>query len=215
MSDVNQTELDKNNIQKQVLVEKSETQINNDNSRRSKRRRSLPQLFHIEKTPSDGHCLYHAVLRGTRDKGLLPGSKFSDETGKKDVVQLRKAMIAYLERGEGTVVQNIKSGEFGENLYDEVLNRIKAGCNGDKLVEKISSKNWAKHQEISIIKELYNIDLAILKKDKAIKGEIGNNIIKPYTTILVYSNGNHYTWAWVKVPWQEFKRSRTNTLLKF
>ncbi len=207
---------DDNNYQKHLLFKNAEKEINNGSSRRSMRRRSLGQLFTVIPVPADGHCLYHAMLRATRDKGLLPGSKFSDERDKKDVLQLRKRMVKYLERGEGDIIQNLREVIIdGQTQYDTVLNRIRAGCNGDNLVEKISYGNWAENQEIEIMKTLYNIDLAILSKSDAIDGVIGNNIIKPFTSVLVYSNRNHFEWAKIR-SWPDFVRSQTNNkLLKF
>lgn len=207
---------DDNNYQKHLLLKNAEKETNNGSSRRSKRRRSSNQLWDVQKVPANGHCLYHAMLRATRDKGLLPGSKFLDERDKKDVLQLRKGMVKYLERGEGDIIQNLRDVNIdGQTLYDIVLNRIQAGYNGDKLVQKMSYENWARNQEIEIMKTLYDIDIAILSKKAALDGVIGNTIIKPFTTVLVYSNGNHWEWAKLKVDWEDFKRSRTNTLLKF
>lgn len=182
-----------NNKQKEKLKEDVD-KLRRDKTvgRRGLRQRSLTQSLRVQKVPENGHCLYIAILKATRDKGLLPGSKFGDNWST-NVLNLRNEMVAYLRKGKGEVVRNlIAAGRFGT-----VLERIQAGITGNNTLKtSVDSRQWGGGEEIAIMTKMYDLDLVILAKEDAIKGAIGNNNITPSTTILVYS-GIHYEWATV------------------
>lgn len=183
-----------NNKQKEKLKEEVD-KLRRDETvgRRGLRQRSLTQSLRVQKVPENGHCLYIAIIKATRDKGLLPGSVINTNTWKDDVLKLRQEMIAYLRKGKGEVVRNlIAAGRFGT-----VLERIQAGITRNNILKtSVDSRQWGGGEEIAIMTKMYDLDLVILAKEDAIKGAIGNNNITPSTTILVYS-GIHYEWATV------------------
>ena len=192
-----------NNKQKAKLKKDvDELRKNNNGGSRRLRDRSLGQQLAVQDVKANGHCLYIAMLEATRDKGLLPGSVINTRKWRDDVLRLRQEMIAYLNAGKGEVVRNLRAiGEF-----DSVRRRIEAGITRNNTLKPTVSENeWGGDPEISIMTKLYDLDLVILAKENAIKGAIGNNNITPSTTILVYSNGNHYEWAKVR-NWTTFMR---------
>ena len=194
-----------NNKQKAKLKKDVDALRNNNNNnggRRRLRQRRIDQLLSVQEVPENGHCLYIAILRATRDKGLLPGKKFESRSESLNVLNLRQEMIAYLNAGKGEVVRNLRAiGEF-----DSVLRRIRRGIiRNNTLKPSVSREEWGGDPEIAIMTKMYDLDLVILAKEDAIKGAIGNNNITPSTTILVYSNGIHYEWAKVR-NWTTFMR---------
>tara|TARA_B100001059_G_C17783931_1_gene555926 strand:+ start:799 stop:1464 length:666 start_codon:yes stop_codon:yes gene_type:complete len=159
------------------------------------RQRSLGQQLTVQVVPENGHCLYIAILQATRDKGLLPGSKFQERSEMLNVFNLRQEMITYLNAGKGEVVRNL----IATNMFGTVLERIRGGItdNNESLRPTVDSTLWGGDPEICIMKKLYDLDLVLLEKHNAINGVIGNNIITASTAILVYS-GIHYEWAKVR-----------------
>ena len=179
---------------------------------RALRQRSLQQALVPKKVPRNGHCLYIAIFRATKDKGLLPGSKFKDEKWRTATLKMRQDMLAFLEKGRNDLVRQIKESE----LFTLIYNRIKAPIKSDgTLQEEVDDTLWAGEHEIRIIQHIYRLyNLVILRKSDAMKGVYGNNKISGSTTILLYT-GNHYEWAKVR-NWTTFVQQPPSPLqLKF
>ena len=184
-----------NNKQKEKLKQDvDELRKNPKVGRRGLRQRSLDQSLRVQKVPENGHCLYIAILRATRDKGLLPGSVINTGRWMDDVLKLRQEMITYLMKGKGEVVRNL----IAANMFASVLQRIQAGITrNNTLKPSVSREDWGGGPEIDIMTNMYDLEYVLLQKENAIKGVIGNKNMTPSTAILVYSNGNHYEWATV------------------
>tara|TARA_X000000950_G_scaffold274884_1_gene360537 strand:- start:962 stop:1615 length:654 start_codon:yes stop_codon:yes gene_type:complete len=202
-SDDEEQFLDNNKQKAKLKKDVDELKNNNNGGSRRLRQRSLGQQLTVQEVPENGHCLYIAILQATRDKGLLPGSKFQERSEMLNVFNLRQEMITYLNAGRGEVVRNL----IATNMFGTVLQRILGGIttNNKALKPSVFREEWGGGPEIAIMTKMYDLDYVLLEKEKAIKGVIGNNIITASTAILVYSNGNHYEWAKVR-NWTTFMR---------
>jgi len=193
-------------------------------SRRSSRKRK--RSGNLEKQPvrGDGQCLYRSVLLATKHNNIAPGNKFNKGIDK-DVVDLRKAMIKYLEDGKGEVVVRFKEflmdAKTGETLFDQVLQRVKAGyTESGNLRTPLKKKYWPGQPEIDLIKDTYKMNYVLLDKDMekeyTTEKPLETIEITPPMIFLVFS-GNHYDWARVK-DWSQFQTNvsmELKTKLKF
>ena len=179
---------------------------------RSLRQRSLKDSLKVHPVKRNGHCLYIAIFEATKDKGLLPGSKFKKEKWETATLKMRQEMLAFLEKGKSDLVRQIKES----GLFTLVYNRIKAPIKNDGTLQKeVDDSLWAGEHEIRILQHIYRLyNLVILRKSDAMNGVYGDNEISGSTTILVYT-GNHYEWATVK-NWITFVQQPPSPLqLKF
>lgn len=184
-----------NNRRQYELDEEVKEIQRNIRSGRSLRQRSLKDSLVPKKVARNGHCLYIAIFRATKDKGLLPGSKFKEEKWRTATLKMRQDMLAFLEKGKSAVVREL----IASGLFTLVYNRIKAPIKSDgTLQEEVDDSLWADEPEIRIIQHIYQLyNLVILRKSDAMKGVYGDNKISGSTTILLYT-GNHYEWAKVR-----------------
>lgn len=201
------------NYNRQAELDKEVEELKkNQKVGRALRQRSLQQALVPKKVPRNGHCLYIAIFRATKDKGLLPGSKFKEEKWRTATLKMRQEMLSFLEKGKNDLVrQIIESG-----LFTLIYNRIKAPIKSDgTLQEEVDDTLWAGEHEIRIIQHIYRLyNLVILRKSDAMMGVYGDNKISGSTTILLYT-GNHYEWAKVR-NWTTFVQQPPSPLqLKF
>ena len=201
------------NYNRQAELDKEVEELKkNQKVGRSLRQRSLKDSLKVHPVKRNGHCLYIAIFEATKDKGLLPGSKFKKEKWETATLKMRQEMLAFLEKGKSDLVRQIKES----GLFTLVYNRIKAPIKNDGTLQKeVDDSLWAGEHEIRILQHIYRLNnLVILRKSDAMNGVYGDNEISGSTTILVYT-GNHYEWATVK-NWITFVQQPPSPLqLKF
>ena len=178
--------------------------------RRSKRTRSVNQLLIPKKVPSNGHCLYIAVLEASKNKGLNPGNTLEN------VDALRGNILEEMNKEKATEIKELLS-EMNE--LEMVKKRISEGI-GKRTVGK---DLWAGQQEIQIMKAIYDLNITLYRKDDALSGKFepvyGTDEVNEKGIILTYINGNHYEWAEPR-DWSEFlkavnKKTKSLKSLKF
>ena len=201
------------NYNRQAELDKEVEELKkNQKVGRSLRQRSLKDSLKVHDVKRNGHCLYIAIFEATKDKGLLPGSKFKKEKWETATLKMRQEMLAFLEKGTSDLVRQITES----GMFPLVYNRIKAPIKSDGTLQKeVDDSLWAGEHEIRIIQHIYRLyNLVILSKSDAMNGVYGDNKISGSTTILVYT-GNHYEWATVK-NWITFVQQPPSPLqLKF
>ena len=191
---------EQNKEQKKILKSKALTLIKMFQKPGTKpREQPRAKCLVLHEVAKDGHCMLRAIIEVTTFLGLSLGlsidSAIKKNIEREKILALRHIMLSYLLTGKGEVVQNLKA----TNLFDIVTKRIQAGITTNNTLKvRVSKANWSGAEEMAILREIFDLELVILNKDKVSKGEISKSvIITPSTAILVYT-GNHYEWAHVR-----------------
>jgi hypothetical protein len=137
--------------------------------------------YSIQDVKYDGDCMYHSILRATKEKGKEPGTLRNKKGEYFTPKDLRKDLVEKVPNY--TEITDM----YGE-ILPEILNGIKAGINDPR-----NPNNWGTDSTIQFVNRIYDLDIQVVNKSNFQLMSAGNPVTDD-TILLLWVNGAHYMW---------------------
>lgn len=137
--------------------------------------------YSIQDVNYDGDCMYHSILRATREQGKEPGIL----RNKKGEYWTPKDLRQYL-------VENISNysdiKEHYGDMLPTIINEIKGGITNPSY-----SRNWGSQPIVEFVNRIFGVDIQIVDKSTWKIISAGGSVTDE-TILLLWINGQHYMW---------------------
>ena len=137
--------------------------------------------YSIQDVKYDGDCMYHSILRATKEKGKEPGTLRNKKGEFFTPKDLRKDLVEKVPNYTEITAM------YGE-ILPEILNGIKAGINDPR-----NPNNWGTDSTIQFVNRIYDLDIQVVNKSNFQLMSAGNPVTDD-TILLLWVNGAHYMW---------------------
>ena len=159
--------------------------------------------FTVQDVNYDGDCMYHSILRATREKGKEPGTLRNEKGEYFTPKDLRKYLVENIQN-----YSDIKE-QYGE-LLPEIISQIKDGIKNPS-----NPNNWGSQPIVEFVNRMFGVDIQIMNKANWKIISAGTPVTDE-TIFLLWVNGAHYMWLKEEDPEEdneEQERTEDNTNL--